>query len=75
MHYLLAQWPETIMFKVLKTQMKYKTRRDWVTSIENDLKELDLHVSFANIHEMKKAAWKNIVRNSIRQKTRLFDAK
>ena len=68
-HYILAQGPETIMFKVLKTQMKYKTKRDWVTSIENDLKELDLHVSFANIQEMKKAAWKNIVRNSIRQKT------
>ena len=68
-HYILAQGPETIMFKVLKTQMKYKTKRDWVTSIENDLKELDLHVSFADIQKMKKDAWKNIVRNSIRQKT------
>ena len=30
------------MLKVFETQQKYKTKKDWVTSIENDLKELDL---------------------------------
>ena len=69
LHYILTQGPNSIMLKVFETQQKYKTKKDWVTSIENDLKELDLNASFENIKEMSKAKWKSMVRNSIVQKT------
>ena len=42
LHCILSQGPNSIMLKVFETQQKYKTKKDWVTSIENDLKELDL---------------------------------
>ena len=69
LHYILNQGPNSIMFKVFETQQKYKTKKDWVTSIENDIKDLDINVTFENIKMMSKFTWKSLVKNSIHQKT------
>ena len=69
LHYILSQGSDTIIFKVFETQNKYRNKKDWVTRVENDLLELDMNVTFANIQKMNKTTWKNMVRSTIQQKT------
>ena len=69
MHYILSQGSDKLIFKVFETQNKYRNKKDWVTRVENDLLELDMNVTFANIQKMSKTTWKNMVRSTIQQKT------
>ena len=57
------------MYLVKNWLNKYRNKKDWVTRVENDLLELDMNVTFANIQKMSKTTWKNMVRSTIQQKT------
>ena len=69
LHYILSHGSEKIIYKVFETQNKYRNNKDWVTSVEKDLLELDINVKFENIQQMRKSTWKNMVRTAIHQKT------
>ena len=69
LHYILSQGSDKIIYKVFETQNKYRNNKDWVTSVEKDLLELDMNVTFVNIQQMRNATWKNMVRTAIQQKT------
>ena len=51
------------------TQKKYWNNKDWVTSVEKGLLELDINVTFENIQQMIKATRKSMVRTATQQKT------
>ena len=69
LHYILTQDTNSIIFQVFKTQNKYRSKSDWVTTVEENLKYLGLDVTFESISKLSKTKWKNIVRNTIIQKT------
>ena len=68
LHYILNQGAESMMFKAFEKQCSDRTSKDWVSTVLNDLKELGLDVTFADIQEMNKLKWKNTVKRSIREK-------
>ena len=65
LHYILKQDKESILFKVFEAQKKNRNRKDWVTSVIQDLEELELDVNFETIQKMGKEAWRNTIRNTI----------
>ena len=67
LHYILNQGAESMMFKAFENQCSDRTSKDWVSTVLNDLEELGLDVTFADIQEMNKLKWKNTVKRSIRE--------
>ena len=52
--YILSQNEDSILFKFLKSQIRNRTKRDWVTSIIGDLEYLNLeNMNFEEIKSMK----------------------
>ena len=69
LYYILTQRTNSIIFQIFETQNKYRSKTDWVTTVEDDLKYLGLNLTFENIQKLSKTKWKNMVRNMILQKT------
>ena len=67
--YILDQRADSIMFKVFEKQCEIRTKKDWVTTILNDLEELNMKVNFVDIQEMSKEKWKSIVKQNIKEHT------
>ena len=65
LHYILRQEKNSILYKVFEAQNKKRNKKDWVTTVTQDLKELKLDVTFATIQQIGKEKWRNIIRNSI----------
>ena len=55
LQFILNQGAESMMFKAFEKQCSDRTSKDWVL---NDLEELGLDVTFADIQEMNKLKWK-----------------
>ena len=69
LHYILKQDKKSIIYNVFKTQLDNKTSKDWVTTVIQDLKDLDWNVSFKEIEKMKKSDFSIILKQKIEQKT------
>ena len=69
LHYLLNESEESLIFKVLKAQMKYPTKNDWINSVETDLKYLDIYLSFDDIQALSKQQFKTFLHVTIQEKT------
>ena len=65
LHYILSQEKESIIYRVFESQRRHPNKKDWVKSVEKDLEELELNISFEEIRKMTKYRWKNIVKNTI----------
>ena len=65
LHYILKQEKNTILYKVFEAQNIKRNKKDWVTTVTQDLKELKLDVTFATIQQIGKEKWRNMVRNTI----------
>ena len=65
LHYLLNEDSESLVHRFLKSQMKNKTRRDWVTSVQSDLKFLGLEdLDMEKIKNMKKVSFMKMVKEN-----------
>ena len=49
--------------------MKYRTSKDWATTILADLEELKLNVTIAEIKSIRRGTYMNMIRKSIRENT------
>ena len=59
-----------MILRFFESQRKNKTPKDWVTTISNDIKELNLNLKIEDIKEMKrKHVFMNTVKRKIRHKT------
>ena len=67
--YILDQSPDSIIFKVFEKQCENRSKKDWVSTVINDLEELELNVNFGDIQEMNNGKWKSIVKQCIKEKT------
>ena len=52
----------------MEAQIDNQTSKDWVTTVLEDLKALELEATFADIRGIKKMKWKTIVKNIIKEK-------
>ena len=58
------------MFKFLKSQIKNKTKKDWVTAVYEDLKFLNMeNTSLDEIKRMKKVSFEGKIKEIIKEKT------
>ena len=62
LHYILNQGAESMIFKVFEKQCENRTNKNWVSKVINDLEEIGLNVTFADIQEMNKVKWKNMIK-------------
>ena len=51
-----------MIFKFFESQRKNKTSKDWVTTVLEDMKKLNLNMSFEEIGNMKKSLFLKIVK-------------
>ena len=56
-----------MIFNVFEKQCENRTNKDWVSTVLNDLEEIGLNVTFADIQEMNKLKLKNMIKRSIRE--------
>ena len=61
LHYILNQGAESMIFKVFGKQCANRTNKDWVSTVLNDLEEIGLDVTFADIQEMNKFKRKTLI--------------
>ena len=46
MFYILTQEGDSMIFKVFEAQCKNRTTKDWIATVLDDMKSLDLNVTF-----------------------------
>ena len=51
--------------RFFKAQQKFRNKKDWVSTVVDDLEELELGISFENIQVMKKSSFNHLVNKSI----------
>jgi hypothetical protein len=67
--YILHESKDSMIYKFFESQRKKKTAKDWVTTILNDIKELELNMKIEDISNMKKGVFSNTVKRKIEYKT------
>jgi hypothetical protein len=70
LHHILNEDPKSIVHRVFNSQMKNKTKKDWVTTVLQDLQWLGLNdLSMEEIKILKKTVWKNMIKQRLILKT------
>ena len=69
LHYILNEKSDSIMRKFLEKQIQTKKKKDWISQVIMDLKELNLNITIDNIRKMKKSRLKIIINQAIKEKT------
>ena len=58
LHYILNNDPKSMVHRFFITQMKNKTKKDWVSTVLDDLSRLELsHLSMEEIAAVKKTSF------------------
>ena len=52
--YILSQEADSMVFNVFQSQCENRTKRDWVTTVINDMEVLGLNGTFTEIQAMTK---------------------
>ena len=68
LHYLLNESEESLIFKVLKAQVKTQTKNDWINLLKSDLKYLDIYLSIDDIQALSKQQFKTFLHVIIQEK-------
>ena len=69
LHYIVHEDPNSLLHRFFQTQLKNKTKKDWATTVLNDLEKLDMkELTMENIMRMKKSTFKNMVKQKIEEK-------
>ena len=67
LHHLLTSDNDSLARQVFVQQMKDPVKGDWTTTVQSDLKELKINMSFIDISSMSKNMFKNVVKNACKQ--------
>ena len=68
LHYILNEDKESLIHRFFITQMKNRKKNDWVSTVLNDLKTLDMKLEMGQIKTMNKLTFMRIVRDEKVQK-------
>ena len=64
LQYILKQEESSLIFKVLEAQYNNPAKNDWITTVLDDMEELELEVPLQQVAEMSKESFKNMVKNA-----------
>ena len=68
LHYILNEKAESMIKRFFQTQLKNPTKKDWVKTVEEDLKNLKIELNFDEIKKMSKASMKRLLNEAIVRK-------
>ena len=69
LYYILNEDPKSMISRFFKVQMEKRNKRDWATTVLEDLKYLDLEEwSMERIRKTKKCSFMNMIKKKIRNK-------
>ena len=69
LHYILNQDPESLIGRFFRSQVKSPCRNDWCISVESDMKELGIKLTFNEIKSLSKQKFKTFVKKIIEEKS------
>ena len=55
LHYILNKNPDSLIQRFFKAQQKFRNKKDWVSTVIDNLEQLELGLSFKYIKVMKKS--------------------
>ena len=67
--YILEQKPDSMIYKVLESQMKNQTPKDWVTMVLSDFEKLKMDIKIEDLKKMNKVDYMRIIKRKIDHKT------
>ena len=70
--YMLNEKDDSMLKQFLRAQCENPVKGDWVTTVLDDLQELDIKQNFDEISEIPKVTFKNIVNSKVKQKALNF---
>ena len=62
LYYILNEKEDSMIHKFFESQRKNKTSKDWVTTVLEDLKKINLNMNFDEIRNMKKSVFMNTIK-------------
>ena len=68
LRYILNEKEESMIKRFFQTQLKNPTKKDWVKTVEEDLKNLKIELNFDEIKKMSKASMKRLLNEAIDRK-------
>ena len=70
LHYILNEDPESMVHQFFQTQLRNRTKKDWVTTILDDLEQLNMkELNLEKIKSMKKSSFMKIVKQNNHEKS------
>ena len=69
LHHILIGKEESMTFKFLKSQVRYKKPKDWISQVLQHIEELGLNLKLDEIKSMKNSFLKYIVNKAVLEKT------
>ena len=69
LHYILNQDRNSIIYKFFNSQMKKRTKRDWVSTVIEDLELMDIQLEMEQIKTMRKSNFMSIIKDKIQMQT------
>ena len=70
--YLLSQDEDSLLGRFFKAQCDSPTRGDWVSTVKQDLKDLEIEMNFDQIRDYTKEAFKETVKKQVKTKAFIF---
>ena len=68
LHHILHQKKDSLLHRFFMTQMKFPTQNDWVSTVLEDIVELDISLELKESEEMSKERFKSIVQEKVKSK-------
>ena len=65
LYYILKENPKSMIHRFFLSQMKNPNKKDWVTTILDDLKHLGVNKTMEDIRNMKKGTYMNMIKQRI----------
>ena len=67
LQHILKQTDNSLVKKFLRTQNMNPKKKDWISTVKQNLKQLDITLTLQNIEEMPKNTYKKIIKNKIKK--------
>ena len=68
LHYILNEDKNSIIYKCFEAQKKNPCRNDWINTVEEDLANLDIGLSFDDIQTLSKYQWQQFLSQIIEER-------
>ena len=72
LHYILNDKDNSLLSSIFRAQCNQPVKGDWITTVREDIKELDINLTFEQIKSFSKEAFKEKVKNHVKSSALKF---